>query len=358
MKFSRSKSLMAFAAGLALAAVTGAALGQQSNAGVPVPRFVTLPPTNTGWKPLSSSLPTWNFAFTYKGIANDPVIVGADPSGNATTTVPVFIIPIILKEAGDTFSPKTVQSNGKTALVNTTASPLFKDLTFTEGGTNLGDTQYIDAYQRADFWSTVSTNTSWHTLFGKPTVLPVQTLTVPKADGSIHSPFGLSVATVDINYFDAKVQTLIAKFPQITPDSIPIFMVYDTYLTDGGYPGGCCIGGYHSYNGSNVYSVFSYIGVPGEFAEDVAALSHELGELVMDPFTNTPSNCSDGGLLEVGDPLEGDANFGTYTYALGGFTYHLQDLVLITYFGAPLSTTLDKRITFQGTKLSVCENGS
>jgi hypothetical protein len=41
-----------------------------------------------------------------------------------------------------------------------------------------------------------------------------------------------------------------------------------------------------------------------------------------------------------------------------GFTYHLQDLTFITYFGAPATTSLASRTTFQGTALSVCENGS
>jgi hypothetical protein len=115
------------------------------------------------------------------------------------------------------------------------------------------------------------------------------------------------------------------------------------------------IGGYHSYDGVNAYSVFSYISVSGDFAEDVAALSHELGELVMDPFTDNNSPC---GILEVGDPLEGDANFGTYPYVRAGFTYHLQDMVLMPYFGAPLATSLAKRSTFQGTTETVCQNGS
>ncbi len=104
--------------------------------------------------------------------------------------------------------------------------------------------------------------------------------------------------------------------------------------------------------------MFSYVGASGDFSQDVSALSHEVGELLMDPFANTPSGCSDGGLLEVGDPLEGDANYGDYPYTVAGFTYHLQDLVLITYFGAPSTTSLLSQWTFQGTTESVCSNGS
>jgi hypothetical protein len=351
-------AMVATVAGFVATIDGGMAYGQQQEKTTPIPRYVVLPRKNTRFAPLAASLSTWTYGWTYAGSTYSASIVGSDPSGNATTTVPVFIIPIKIVVAGQAFSPATLQSNGKSATTTTLQSPLFKGLTFKEAGMNVGDgpTQYIDAVQRAGFWQTASTNTAWHTLFGTPTVLPVQTIKVPAAHGSVQNPYGdLIVAVADINYLDPLVQAIIAKFPQITGDAVPLFVLYDTYLYDGSYGSGCCIGGYHSYDGVNAYSVFSYISVAGDFAEDVAALSHEFGELVMDPFTDNYSPC---GILEVGDPLEGDANFGTYPYVRAGFTYHLQDLTLIPYFGAPPATSLANRSTFQGTNLAVCQNGS
>ena len=44
--------------------------------------------------------------------------------------------------------------------------------------------------------------------------------------------------------------------------------------------------------------------------------------------------------------------------ALGGFTYHLQDLVTPVYFGAPTSTSVNGWQSFQGQTFStVCANG-
>jgi len=349
---------VAIVAGFVATVDSGSAYGQQPAKATPMPRYVVLPRKNTRFAPLAASIATWTYGWSYGGSTYSASIVGSDPSGNATTTVPVFIIPIKIVVAGQAFSPATLQSNGKSATTTTVQSPLFKNITFKEAGLNVGDgpTQYIDAFQRAGFWQTASTNTAWHTLFGTPTVLPAQTIKVPAAHGSVQNPFGdLNVAVADINYLDPLVQGIIAKFPQITGDAVPLFVLYDTYLYDGSYSTGCCIGGYHSYDGVNAYSVFSYISAAGDFAEDVAALSHEFGELVMDPFTDNNSPC---GILEVGDPLEGDANFGTYPYVRAGFTYHLQDLVLIPYFGAPAATSLANRSTFQGTNLAVCQNGS
>jgi hypothetical protein len=143
----------------------------------------------------------------------------------------------------------------------------------------------------------------------------------------------------------------------ITPASFPIFETANTYLTSGG----CCIGGYHSANGTQSYSHFTYITYAGDFSQDVSAMSHEVGEWMDDPLTphqnNTPC-----GILEVGDPLEGGSAghpYGTWTYPLHGFTYHLQDLTFIGYFGAPLSTSVNSWYTFQGFPFTqICQNGS
>jgi hypothetical protein len=338
-------------ASLAVVAGAGVAMGQQQDTMPAIPRFTVLPAINADLPPLTGTLPTWTYEWTYGGTSYRATVVGSAPAGNAATTIPVFLIPIKLKVGGETFTPTALQANGRSAVRNTELSPLFNGITFEEAGTDLGDTQYIDAYQRANFWSSTSTNTGWHTLFGTPTVLPTQIIRVPDADGSVGVEFGVTAALVDIDFFDRKVQKILRAFPEITADSIPIFLVYDTYLTDGE----CCIGGYHSYTGKLAYSVFSYVGTPGAFAEDVAALSHELAEFVMDPLTNNESPC---GILEVADPLEDDANYGTYPYARDDFTYHLQDIAFITYFGAPATTSLASRTTFQGTSLGICENGS
>src|SRR6202007_1613708 len=68
---------------------------------------------------------------------------------------------------------------------------------------------------------------------------------------------------------------------------------------------------------------------------------------------NTPC-----GILENGDPLENNPNYGAYRYVLHSFTYNLQDLVTLPYFGAPTSTSVNGWLSFQGESLGVCSNGS
>ncbi|MDQ2859250.1 MAG: hypothetical protein M3T55_00675 [Pseudomonadota bacterium] len=355
--FRVTSSAAALTAGLSLFCVGGTALAQPA-AHTPdtmhaTPRFAVIRATPQELAAQSGALPTWSFTYTYNGQHYSDKFVGNAPTG-AAVTVPAFIIPLKIVVAGQTFTTSTVQPNGKTALKDTTASPIFKsNVDFKEAGVDLGKTQYEDAYQRESFWPTVLGNPGYHVLLGKPKVLPEVTLNVPSGSGSVGTEFGVKVALVDINYMDGQLRSILAKNSQITADSVPVFEAYDTYETSGG----CCIGGYHSYNGTVPYMLFDYVTkvTPGAFSQDVSALSHEMGEWLDDPFTNNNSPC---GIYENGDPLEREANYGGYPYVVGTMTYNLQDLAQPPYFGAPASTTLDGRASFQGTVLSVCQNGA
>ena len=155
----------------------------------------------------------------------------------------------------------------------------------------------------------------------------------------------------NINSVDGLLQTYLQKFKsQITPGTLPLFLVYDSYIACGQ---GCAIGGYHSANagppGGQTYSFSVTIDNNTEksvtFAQSTGALSHEFGEWLLDPFTTNPG-C--GGLMENGDPLETEANYGLYPFTgKNGDPYSLQDLVFINYFGAPKNVSLDSWYTFQ-----------
>ena len=327
--------------------------------------FVTLPnhfrlaPQNP-----VSQLTQWAGSFT--DLTNKNVtytMVGANPAtNNTTTTISVVLVPVKMiygrKNGNMTFDPATHKlSNGLTIVQNTLNSPLFNaGIDFNQGGTDLGNTQYIDAYQRGNFWSSVSTNTSYHVLLGTPSVATEQSITVTATQGKvINNPFGTGkVGEMTIGSFDSHLQTFMRNLTQINPGVLPIFLTYDIYLTQGG----CCIGGYHSANGAppagQTYSYATYVDSPGAFAQDVSALSHELGEWMDDPFVDNRVNCTDNNLMENGDPLEGGPNYGGYPYTLNNFTYNLQSLVFIGYFGAPRTTSVNSWLAFQNDESHVC----
>jgi hypothetical protein len=316
--------------------------------------------------PAAASLKQWRGSFTdltKKKI--NYTMVGTDPSkGSVTTTTPVYLIPIKMvygKTNGNhTFDPVTKKvSKGRTVVNNVIASPVFaKGLNFTQGGTDVGTTQYTDAFQRANFWQSVhlKANSGYHVLLGHPIVLKEQTITVPKSLGGVfNNPFGTGiVGTYDMTAFDKKLQAFMKSFSQINPGVLPLFITYNIYLTNGA----CCIGGYHNANGlhpsGQTYSYATYVDSHGAFAQDVSALSDEIGEWMDDPFVDNKVNCQGNDILEVGDPLENSGNYGAYPYTLGGFKYNLQSLVFIGYFGAPRSTSLHSWLAFQNDEAHIC----
>jgi hypothetical protein len=355
-----------------------AALAQDQNIDHSHAIYTRIPPHS--YFPVSNGpevtpLTQWTFTFTYQGTKYSDVFVGTDPSKtNTTTNVPWGIIPIKMvfgaSNGNMTFDPNTIYSGNMTATEMINGSILFhSDVDYVQGGTDLGTTQYEDAYQRGDFWEDVKTNTNYHILFPKAVIAPEQTFKVPSSEGSVFiNPFGIAggatVGVANINWFDAQLQTVIAKFPQIKPNTFPIFITYNVYLSGDSGLGGCCIGGYHSANaGPPNGQTYSYATTitqnPKEavFSQDISALSHEIGEWIMDPFTTNGSPC---GILEVGDPLENLANFGDFPYTVNGFTYHPQDLVFIDYFGASTGLTVNGWYTFQNETAAngVCTFGS
>jgi hypothetical protein len=349
------------AAALAVSGPVGA-LGASGTAtpksaqSAPRPMFAVIHHAVTGAQIAAAATATWNFSYVYNSVTYTDQFVGKNPTTNKSTKVPTYIIPIQLTYGTTVANPSGVVSS-------TTASPIFGKLKYIEGSINVGKTQYIDAFQRAALWGTVSSEPKYHVLLGVPVVEPVQDVTVPNSEGTIATAFGVSnLIIANINWFDPIVEGMIGSLG-IPSNALPIFLITQSYLSDNSGTSGCCIGGYHSVNGGShpqPYAEFSYIQHPGAFSQDVSALSHEIGEYVDDPFTDNtdvPSSCSSNHIYEVGDPLETEANYGDYPYVLGGFTYHLQDLVFPEYFGAPTSTSVNGWTTFHDTTLSVCQNG-
>ena len=327
------------------------------------PRFVVIPPKAAlPGQNLSGNLQEWNGSFTYNGNNYPYVMVGADPSTNQGAVITTWLIPVkIILSDGSVWDP--LQGGPFSPMGRTLMSPIFdRTTTYTQGGVDVGTTQYIDAFQRANFWSIAQNNPNSHLLLGGrtpwPQMLPELVLHVPSQFGQQGTEFGVRVALVDINYYDSQINSYIAQNQTINPTGFPIFLNANTYLTQGG----CCIGGYHSATGPQTYANFEYITTPGVFSQDVSALSHEVGEWADDPLYPSQNN-TPCGILEVGDPLEtGQPGhpYGTWEYPLHLFTYHLQDLVNLKYFGGDPNQPVNGWWTFQGYNgiTRICQNGS
>jgi hypothetical protein len=368
MVSSISLKKCACAFSLLLALTTTSAIAQTQR-----PKFAHPIPTFDNSVAPATALQTWNGTFTYQGHQNAFTMVGTDPSStNVKTTIPVFIIPLkVVFTKGTTtktFDPAHKLPSGKTVIQQTTASPMFQsNIDWVQGGTDLGKAQYIDAYQRGNFWTNVMTNTNYHVVLGKPTIAPTITVNVPANQGTVgKSSFGPPelLGIISFSWFMQQAPTWIAANPSITPNALPIFVTYNTYLSETTNFGGCCIGGYHyAYGNASTPQTYAHFAFMDQsttnqvFSSDVSALSHEIGEWMDDPYiNNTQGAC--GGILENGDPLENTADFGDFIQTVSGYDYHIQDLVFLKYFGQTPSTSVNGWWTFQNYPItSVCQFG-
>lgn len=361
------------AALLAAAAVLPLTAHAAGNTSAAKPMFVTLPNDHAHVPALpagakSKNIVQWNGSFKdLKGNTVTYTMIGTDPNTtNTTTHIKTIIIPIkMVYDATDgntTFDPLTHTVKGQKPKSNVIQSilksPLFDNgVDWVQGGTDLGQTQYIDAYQRGNFWSTVSSEPNYHVLLDA-TVAAEQTINVTLAQGGqvVTNPFGTSkVGEMDINSFDTQLQKFIAdKKLKIKPNVFPLFITYNIFLTSGG----CCIGGYHSANGGQpagqTYGYSTFVDDPGSFSQDVSAVAHEIGEWLDDPFTNNRVHCTDNSILENGDPLVIPPDYGAMPVKLNGYTYNPQELVFIDYFGAPKTGPVNQWLSFANTMKHTC----
>jgi hypothetical protein len=289
---------------------------------------------------------------TYPG-----VLVGRSPffHGNRTTNVPTFIVPVKVKMPdGGVFDPAVADSKCLGGKVPTTVaqnSPIFQSAPFTMNGENEGTTQYIDAFQRAEFSQLVSASGHYHVMLNPVMTLPEQTFTVPANEGGTFTNGGCeNLGVMDVNTWDSFVRSTLIPFVTAQgggTTSFPFFLLYNVGMSNfsGGVPQFCCILGYHNAftPGGNIqtYGVGDFDS-QGNFigTGDISAISHEVGEWMNDPTGGNATPAWGGigqvggcqGNFEVGDPLSG--TLFTPAVTMNGFTYHPQELAFFSWFYA------------------------
>lgn len=337
-------------------------------------------------------LPTWTYSYTATsdlgGGNYSGTIIGADPSKAPlhTTTIKTQIVPLVItiNDGSSTvvYDPTQADScnSGFSALSTVQGSPIFtKDIAWKMNGVKIGKTQYIDAFQRAEFWSLVA-GSNYHTIL-KPSVLASQAMSFTgSSNGQNYTAGGgcTPLGIVNINDLDSRLQALITGplASMVNAGTFPIFITKNVVeSTSGVNVSDCCVLGYHSALtvGSNlqIYSPFSYDST-GYFGGDIETLSHEMGEAINDPNTSNPTptwgnigqvlgSCQSN--FEVGDPLS--EGYGTPTKAFvekgaNGFTYHLQELAYISWFYSSTSMGAGGKFSDNGSfggDAILCSNG-
>jgi probable HAF family extracellular repeat protein len=240
--------------------------------------------------------------------------------------------------------------DGQTPVQGIINSPIFQNYDFTSGGTHVGNTQYGDAFQRANFWNSVSTKSpKYHVRLAQPIVLPTQTVVVPD-DKVRFFTFndGIVIPDLDFDYADQVARDLNSTLG-ISPQSLPINVL-------GGVAAGNAFGYHNAYQtGNSIQTFISTNYVPQAavgYGGDVSTLSHEILEWLDDPFIddyspgwNYPfsfdppklkarcdSDVEGSDLLEVADPFELLGSLTDTPIQMNGFSYNLAEGAFIDFF--------------------------
>jgi hypothetical protein len=334
------------------------------------------------------------FPSSRSGSVNYGYLVGANPFSRGeqtSTSVNTFLVPVVIKvhqvatdftvdadnnlilsgikNQDATYDPTQASPAclGKTNNVPFTLavqSPVFQNHHWVFGGTDLGDTQYPDAIQRANFWNATGEDPGNYHIH-----LDTQVLAPLVIDFPIGSGIGLPQSSAFLNYF-ACAPTVIVDFNLFDEylDYIAIPQMASKGVNSGNFPmfiagnviWGYVIGdlpyyepvaaGYHSYSlvdPAQTYGV-SQFGDENVFNwPDSEPLSHEISEWINDPTgfnvvqaynvaayydPTGPVACQNN--YEVGDilvgfdmpPVKGE----------NGYTYTVQELAFFPYFyGGP-----------------------
>jgi hypothetical protein len=329
------------------------------------------------------------------GSVNYGFVVGPDPfSGDdraRNTSVKTFIVPIVIKvhqvatefsvdannnliltgikDQDATYDPTTpapacLGKKNNVPFTLAVQSPVFQNHHWVWGGVDLGEAQYDEAFQRANFWNATGEDPGSYHLHLDTQTLPPVVLDFPKGSG-IGLPqssafLGYSAcaptALVDFNLFDDDLDYV--TLPQLASRGANSGNF--TMFIAGNVLWGAVIGqlpyyeaeaaGYHSFSSvdpAQTYGVTQF-GDENIFTwPDAVPLSHEVSEWENDPqganevqlynvnaaFDPTgPAECQ--GNYETGDILAGF--FMPPVTGKNGYTYTVQELAYFSYFyGGP-----------------------
>jgi hypothetical protein len=304
------------------------------------------------------------FSYTIKsaidGNTYTGAMVGRSPffHGARTTNIKTVVVPIIVKmKDGGVFDPTKTDAACSLAVTPSSLvqnSPIFKTHDFVLNGIDVGTSQYIDAFQRASFWTNVQvTGSRYHNVMSPITVASPVTFSPATGQGKTFAKgffVGQTCAlgVVDTAVLDSFLQnTAIPSLVTqgvVSPTSFPFFIFYNVVQAEGGDDptvDPCCILGFHNAFGFPVqtYGIADF-DLTGVFTDssDTSTIAHEVGEWMDDPLGGNPvpawghigqqPNCQNN--LEVGDPLSGTNIPGVLMP--NGFTYNLQELVFFSWF--------------------------
>jgi chitinase len=215
--------------------------------------------------------------FQYAAGQGAYTILGSDPAGSASTTIPTVLVPLALSFDAKKIAGKPFVMDAAPDVPRVLASPVFSRFAFPSGGT----TQYADAMLRTTFPNA----DAWHTLLGKPEVKALK-IAVPVGYGYIltSKKTGAAFAVVDKEFLQKE---LFKQLPK-QQGKLVIAMTRNTAYYALGDATVCCSWGTHGVDSAtgNSFVLGSYLyDAPTVVADnDVQPLTQQLAQFVKDPL--------------------------------------------------------------------------
>jgi hypothetical protein len=306
---------------------------------------VPAPPPNT------LPMHTYSIFSTKDNTNRTGVMLGTSPFASPLTgtTISTVIIPLSITIGSTVFDPTAPNScdSGISAVSRFNASPLVVSVPLTFNGINVGTTQYVNGFRRAEFWSQIGGSSVYQN-----TLSPVVTAAVSKVMTRIHgitnlsgcSQFGIVSQTWLDDYLRNHLMPTLTNSGVISTGNFVIFLLRNVLMSSGDPPSLSqkSSGGYHNSTGNpvQIYAVADWdTTLYPAFGLDAVNVSHEIAEAMDDPLGTNPTpawgdvgppvRCQSPPNLEVGDPLSGSL---MPDYTLGGKTYHMQELAFFSWF--------------------------
>jgi hypothetical protein len=294
----------------------------------------------------------------YTGIS-----IGSSPYADLKATkIPAVVVPLVVTVNGVTLDPTAAVTNscvrpdwnGKTPVEVLLQSPIFSATDWIMNGENVGRTQYLDAFQRAQYWSTVR-GSNYHTLLSPVTVAEPQVVPVSAIDPAASTASSACVSQAGGNpdqitlgryatglltqWIEGTLIPTLQTQKVIHSQELVYFLLYNTTFSDAT--------GFHSYVGNQTYAI-SFINGSDCCAPDVATASQVLGDWMNDPIPtqreNSPGWISPGDKVGRLSACQKSSSAGWPTSDLmfpavampNGVSYHVQELTFQSWFrGAP-----------------------
>ncbi|MFN7994857.1 MAG: hypothetical protein U0Q18_14715 [Bryobacteraceae bacterium] len=277
-------------------------------------------------------------------------LVGTSPFASPVTgtTIDAVVIPLKVTIGSNVFDPEAPNScdSNVLPLFRFLLSPLVVNVpNLTFNGINVGTTQYVNGFRRAEFWGKFNGSSAYQNPISYFTTTEYS---ISPGTHGITQYSGCNMIGIVSNSWlkDQIKNTIIPSLTAsgvISPTKFAIFLTSNVVQSKVDPPtsSNCCILGYHTAigNPTQTYAVMSW-DTSGNFAaKDATTASHEIAEWMDDPLGNNQvpawggigqqSGCQSN--WENGDPLSGTL---MPTITLGGIDYHVQELAFFNWFFA------------------------